>query len=162
MDEKTITVGNFIRSYLIDHIGEIKKLYPYESFLLISCGIEFLGKCINRRDWHESGHSGADFNTAIRAFPSLSKYEKEDLYSKVRCGLCHAFQVKEGMLLSNLETEDAVSVDEFYEAFKSACETLLENSDYCDLLEKDFFNIKEESGVSITGNTDASFSSYVS
>ena len=56
----------FIREYLIGKIGKLKDSEPYIAFLMMSIGIEFLGKCLNdKHDWDVSNMSESDFNLAI-------------------------------------------------------------------------------------------------
>lgn len=48
INAKIMTVREFISEYLKRHIKEIKgNGYPFEAFMLMSIGIEFLGKCVN-------------------------------------------------------------------------------------------------------------------
>lgn len=165
--EKTeipIKVKDFIEKYLIGHIGEIKDKYPYEAFLLISCGIEFLGKCLNNRNWQDTGQSKADFENAVENIPSLKRYTsvKKDLYKSLRCGLCHAFQPKKGFLISNSQSEQldknkggiVINIKKFYDAFEKACYDLLEARVTAGKnLDDTFLYITEEEETSTTGST---------
>lgn len=130
-----MTLRDFIQQNLIEEIGTIKDEHPYMAFLLISCGIEFLGKCIGANDWQDSGHSTADFNNALSRFPSLQKYQSPNIGSKslyriIRCGLCHALLPQQGIVLSQDASQDlnshpiVLKIDDFYGDFVTACETL--------------------------------------
>lgn len=166
---KKVTVEQFIREYLIDHIGKIKKEYPYEAFLLISCGIEFLGKCLKRQqmnkqdalnfDWHKTGTSKDDFRNVFNGkFVLLKKYSTivDDLYDSLRCGLCHAYQVKPGLRISNGTEEilsgndKVISIQNYYNAFQEVCDDILKGGDY---LDKKFFEIEEKGNEAISGAT---------
>lgn len=129
--QSSISLENFIQDVLIKQIGQIKKEYPYLAFLLISTGIEFLGKCINSANFQDPGHSSNDFKNALGCFDSLKKYNSIDLYSTIRCGLCHSMQPKPGIKLSDsmpqsLDKQGSIiNIDNYYSDFKSACNDLL-------------------------------------
>ena len=110
----------FIKEYLIGKIGKLKDSEPYIAFLMMSIGIEFLGKCLNdKHDWDISNMSESDFNLAIGSLKSLSKYQGWGLYHKLRCGLAHTMMVKSGLWIKNkgTSTSTCVSCEEFYNDF---------------------------------------------
>ena len=97
----------FIQTVLINEIGELTDSHPYISFILMGIGIEFIGKCVDTSltDWNVSGRSKQDFENAIKAIPSLKKYEpylaSHQMYSSFRCGLAHAVSPKLQITLSS-------------------------------------------------------------
>ena len=122
---KDITVREFIKEYLIDQIGEIKEKYPYLAFLLMSVGIEFLGKCQSSDDWNANkSNSKQDFGKGLNIKP-LDVYKNLDLYKNLRCGLAHSLLTKGQLALSNKGEKSAINCDEFYEKFKEACEQVI-------------------------------------
>ena len=146
----------FIREYLIGKIGKLKDSEPYIAFLMMSIGIEFLGKCLNDKDdWDVSNMSESDFNLAINTLKSLNKYQGWDLYHKLRCGLAHTMMVKSGFGIKNkgASTSTCVSCEEFYNDFKAACEEVMNMSLPVKNLDADYLVIKEEGGASATGST---------
>lgn len=149
-------VKEFIEDYLIKQIGEIKDRYPYFAFLLMAVGIEFLGKCLNKFEkWDELGHAKDDFNLGLEQFPD--KYKKLSLYEDLRCGMAHSFQPNNGLKISNVGGNDStcISCDEFYIAFKTACEKV--SSGEVPMPKKnlygDFLEVCEDGLQSISGAT---------
>jgi hypothetical protein len=135
--------NDFIRTVLINEIGELVDSHPYLSFILMGIGIEFMGKCIDIRltDWNESGRSKLDFESAIKTIPSLKKYEpyliSHQMYSSFRCGLAHAVAPKTQITLSSKEEMGHLidnngrlnlKVEDFYQDFKDACNYILTQS----------------------------------
>ena len=86
-----VSVRKFIEDYLITQIGEIKPKYPYFAFLLMSVGIEFLGKCQNDYDWDDFSRikPNENFDNGLKIYP-LKKYVTTGLYDKLRNGFAHA------------------------------------------------------------------------
>lgn len=121
------SVKEFIKEYLIDQIGEIKENYPYFAFLLMSVGIEFLGKCQSSDDWNEPGNSRRDFDNGLEIKP-LDEYKHFDLYTNLRCGLAHALLTKGQLVLSDKGEKSAINCDEFYKKFKKACEQVINST----------------------------------
>ena len=89
----------------------------------------------------------------------MSKYDsiKDDLYDCLRCGLCHAYQVKPGIRISD-DTEEKLSgndkivnINNYYNAFKTACEDILKNEKT--YLRKFLFQVKETNNGAISGST---------
>ena len=74
-------------------MSQLVKRYPYQSFVVMSAALEFLGKCYSKRtDFQEGRHSQDDCNKAINNLSALNKYVKyNDLYHNLRCGMLHAF-----------------------------------------------------------------------
>lgn len=151
----------FIREYLIDKIEKLKDSEPYIAFLMMSIGIEFLGKCLNdKHDWDVSNMSESDFNLAIGRLKSLKKYRSWDLYHKLRCGLAHTMMVKSGLEIKDkgASTSTCVSCEEFYNDFKAACEEVMNMSLPVKNLDADYLVIKEEDGAFATGSTATTYS----
>ena len=146
----------FIREYLIGKIGKLKDTEPYIAFLMMSIGIEFLGKCLNKKKkWDTEDRSKKDFNLAIGRLKSLNKYQSWDLYHKLRCGLAHTMMVKSGLEIKDkgASTSTCVSCEGFYNDFKEACEEVMNMSLPVKNLDGDYLVIKEEDGASATGST---------
>lgn len=146
----------FIQEYLIDKIGKLKDTEPYIAFLMMSIGIEFLGKCLNKKKkWDAENRSKKDFNLAIRSLESLKKYQSWDLYNKLRCGLAHTMMVKSGLKIKDkgTSTSTCVSCEEFYNDFKTACEEVMNKPRLTKNLDADYFVETEQGDASITGST---------
>ena len=127
MEHKSIKVEDFINDYLITHIGEIKNNYPYFAFVLMSIGIEFLGKCQNTDfDWNKYRHAQpeTDFNKGME-LPSLKKYKQLNLYRNLRCGLAHSLSTNGNLVLSDKSNTTTLNCEEFYNAFVDACNEIL-------------------------------------
>lgn len=135
--------GKNMLVFITDHyIKNLKRLignkHHFVAFLVISSGIEFLGKAISDHDWFKKGMSKKDFNRALAKFPSLNKYANlglqydqskndESFYAIVRCGIVHASIPLNGITLSetfnNLPTE--IGLKDLSADFRKACEDLL-------------------------------------
>jgi len=91
MTKRLIYPKNFILETLIEKIGRIVHVDAYLSFVLISSGIEFLGKCVDvNSKWGDEGLSKKQFKNAIEElFPESYHSLMDDLYSDLRCGLVH-------------------------------------------------------------------------
>jgi hypothetical protein len=117
----------YIDTFLINGIGRLVDEHPFQAFILMATGIEFLGKCLNEGEWDTSNQSRDDFNAALDKLDSLGKYKEiENLYNKLRCGLAHLGIPKTGLTLcpdkNNLEANPILlGCKEFYEDFKAAC-----------------------------------------
>lgn len=148
-----ISVRQFIQEYLIDDIGETVKKFPYFAFLLMSVGIEFLGKCQNSYDWddYNSNISPKDnFNNGLKIGP-LKRYANMDLCNKLRNGLAHALLIKQGIKVSQGDSSDALNSDTFYADFKEACESVLNAKD------NGCGKIMTADSIEIKKNLDATF-----
>lgn len=156
-----VTVREFIKTHLIEHIGEIKDNYPYLAFLLMTVGIEFFGKCQrNNRDWnyYDKQNPSADFENGMRIAP-LQKYGAYDLRSNLRNGMAHSFIPKGGIFVSNNGTDcQSIGCSQLYNDFKAACNDVLEGKVQMPAKSLDdvFFTITNTpDGNSITGGTIA-------
>lgn len=138
---------NFIRNVLIDELEKVVGVSPWLSFICISSGIEFLGKCIdaaNPSDWNVGSRSPLDFKAAINMLNALTKYrlllsrQDVNLYKALRCGLIHAYAPTGGISLSHGTKESPniigstgpinLNADELYADFKAACEEVINMS----------------------------------
>lgn len=129
-------VRDFIQKFLIDDIGKLVDSHPFHSFVLMSIGIEFLGKCLRDGDWDDPNQNAtSDFNNAITELHSFTKYRSIcGLYDKLRCGLAHLYVPKNGIKLDRDGNDISASpillgCKEMYEDFKSACNEVLENKE---------------------------------
>ena len=115
-------------------MSKIAKKYPYQSFVVMSAALEFLGKCYSKREnFQESRHSMADCRDVINSLSSLKEYVKyNDLYHNLRCGMLHAF-TPDGIILkrgANDVANNKIGARQFCEDLKKAWEELKANSDY--------------------------------
>lgn len=138
---------DFIRGTLIGTLGSMlpknKIGYPYELFILIAIGIEFLGACEDNLGWHkeERGLSKARFMNGLDLFPTQYYRHKKFLYKKLRCGMAHTFAPASGLgigenrhgtgnLIGKVENQETIelqlNLESFYSDFKSACEKVIE------------------------------------
>jgi hypothetical protein len=175
----TLKPKDFIKAVLIDELGTMINGHPYISFIIMGIGIEFLGKCLatTRGDWNEGGHSGPDFEHAIKNIPSLNKYESylttHKLYGSFRCGLAHAISPKVQVTLSSkgelghlIEQGGRINlkVEEFYEDFKQACEYTINMSFASgDKMNLDFLQVPGtgfNSGTNILTGQTSSYSPF--
>ena len=127
--ENIMTKNEFIETSLIAEIGRIKDVYPYWAFLLMSVGIEFLGRILNKRSDEDNGSSKYDFCYAIHNIDALKEYReytstphinsngklsydfpskillksdpKKDFYAQLRCAFAHNLQMGRGIVLDN-------------------------------------------------------------
>lgn len=109
-------------------LSQLTKRYPYQSFVVMSAALEFLGKAFSgRNNFQESGHSSGDFEDVIKNLSALKKYSKyNDFYHKLRCGMLHAFApddiiLKRGM--NNIEKNE-IGARELCEDLRKAWEEL--------------------------------------
>lgn len=156
------TGKDFIKEFLIDKIGKLKENEPYVAFLMMSIGIEFLGKCLNNSAvWDTDKMSGSDFNLAITTLTTLRKYQNMDLYDKLRCGLAHCMMVKKGLAIRDKgsNTSVCISCEEFYKDFKAACEEVMNMPKLpVKNLDDTYFMEKIDGVVSTTGLTSSDMS----
>ena len=55
-------------------MSQLVKRYPYQSFVVMSAALEFLGKTYSKRNnFQEGGHSSADCDDVIKNLPALKK-----------------------------------------------------------------------------------------
>lgn len=131
----------FIQEALIDEVDKMKDGFPYFSFIIMSIGIEFLGKCIDSKlnSWDVTGRSKKDFEQAINQLNALNPYRqylsKYDLYGSFRCGLAHKVSPKVKITLSSKEERGHLiehdgrlnfKVEDFYNDFYDACKEVIE------------------------------------
>lgn len=156
----------FVQSTLIEEFGDIvngQEKHDYLSFLLISCGIEFLGRCMDtvETSWNLHKRNGHYFKKGITLFPACYQRRKgknipNRLYKGLRCGICHTLLPKEGIYVSSTEKQDlsgnpiCLNIHTFYDDFRSACISLLNNDAYKDKLAEKFIAISNNSS---TGST---------
>lgn len=106
------SIKDFFDSFILDDTKKIMKDHPYQSFAILSIGIEIIGKCIDHKKLDVSGHSEQCFYDAINTCASLEKYRiynttdhvwrhcifrrkvkhTNELYKMIRCGLAHSFR----------------------------------------------------------------------
>ena len=152
-------VSDFIQKYLIDRIESLIDDYPFESFILMSIGIEFLGKCLNNNPWDDwkMKKPSDTFDDAIKSYPTLTKYTSIPfLYHNLRCGLAHRFMVKGNINLcpdKNDLTNTIITIGckELYADFRRACLDAINNKN--GMIKK---NMAEEYDIeidSVTGST---------
>ena len=122
-----VSARKFIEDYLIKQINTIKQDHPYFAFLLMSVGIEFLGRCQSTNAWNDR-HKPSDYFDDGFAVPPLCQYTKKypDLYHQLRCGLAHAYR-PDGIILSNEGGAGDISCDDFYADFVAACKNVLDD-----------------------------------
>ena len=123
---------------LIGEFGQIiDKGYHFISFGLLTAGIEFLGKCLQKnQDWHQAGTSKINFNFAIKKL--MPKYHhlnlKYKLHDSLRNGFAHALAPKTGIFLTHKDENDnhlkedgglTLVIEDFYDDFKKACEAVI-------------------------------------
>lgn len=134
---------DFIRTVLIDQLGQVTKISAWLGFVLLGNGIEFLGKCIDStaKDWDKKGASSENFNDAINRLQALKKYKPLinradgfNLYHELRCGLTHGMAPKSKISLSSADEAKNLTefrgtvnfhIDELFDDFKGACEELI-------------------------------------
>ena len=141
-----MNTSDFIKTVFINELKDIVDHHPYIAFMVMSTGIEFLGKCLdlNKTGWHDEGKSKTSFREAIEEIPSLQKYKPlldkngYDLYGSLRCGLLHSAQPKFKITLSskeeaphllesiiNAQQRINLKCEDFYADFKEACEWVI-------------------------------------
>lgn len=144
----------FIKQVFIGEFGQIiNNGHHYIGFGLLSIGIEFLGKCLQKRQkWHQSGTSGPNFNKAIQELmPKYQPFNKKyKLHDGLRNGFAHAFAPKKGVFLTHrkenpnhLQENGGVTlvIEDFYEDFKKACEAVIQKKfDPDDKMNKEYLS----------------------
>src|SRR3989344_5466692 len=136
----------YIEKYLIKEIGEIVKNHQELSWVLMTAGIEFLGRCIDDSStdinkW-STGYGERVFKSAItNLFPSEYHQYNEKcsdycLYKQLRCGFNHTTLPGSKMILSERKLKQkhlsisgsslVLVAEDFYDDFKKACEQVLD------------------------------------
>jgi len=138
---KEMMPKDFIKTVLINEVGEIASTHPYISFATMAIGIEFLGKCLNSQEkWNTTGQSKDDFELAVNRLNSLSPYRplllNNKLWDSLRNGFSHSFVPKTPITLSSkdeaehlVETKPGrmnLKCENFYEDFKNACQEVID------------------------------------
>jgi len=168
MDYNDMSNEEFIQKILIEEIGEIKDKHPYLMCMLVSQGIEFLGKTlrpINKTSgWNENQNAKRDFQSAIKLLPSLRKYAEIDIYQRIRCRFCEKMVTDDNMVSddtthpkagsANDKDRITVNLNDLYDDFKRACEDLLEmkghSPEMAEILSQPFWEIEIRDGVILT------------
>jgi hypothetical protein len=144
LKNKTMTLKDFIQTCFIDELGEIVERYPYQAFMIMSAGIEFLGAHVNNTNSSSlnatsKGKSKQTFESAIKQIPALKKYtrllKKYRLYQTLRCNMLHAAVPGLKITLSSKDEEKHLKelklgeskrinlrCEDLYADFKAACE----------------------------------------
>ncbi len=115
-------------------MSQLAQRYPYQSFVVMSAALEFLGKVYSKRkDFQENGHSKDDCNAVIKSLPALNKYSKyNNLYHNLRCGMLHAF-TPDGIILTrrlNDIDNNKIGARQFCTDLRKAWEELKKLPDY--------------------------------
>lgn len=116
-------------------MSQLTKRYPYQSFVVMSAALEFLGKCYARNsNFQESGHSKTTCENVINALPSLQEYKNySNLYHTLRCGMLHSF-TPDGIVLTrgdrNDTTKNVIGANRFCKDLRKAWEELKLLPDY--------------------------------
>ena len=136
----SVDYSSLIKDYYISELNTlIKENHSFVAFLVISSGIEFLGKAISAEmDLFKEGNSKDDFKNALDSFPSLNKYSSlglskdkkgidKTLYDIVRCGIVHSTSPKTGITLSEdgNDLPSVVGLADLAKDFNDACQDLL-------------------------------------
>ena len=112
-------------------LSQLAKRYPYQSFVVMSAALEFLGKCYNKlNNFQKDGNSKIICNSVISELSSLEDYRKFDnFYHSLRCGMLHAF-VPDGIILSrkknNIEN-NIIGAQQFCKDLRNAWAELKRN-----------------------------------
>lgn len=151
----------FIQQIFIDQLGLLVERHHYISFMVMSIGIEFLGKCLDTGspNWNQNSSGRGDreiFESAITQLDSFVRYreylESHKLYGSLRCGLVHSASPKNRITLSSGDEKPHLSVSNdgtlnfkcelFFEDFKTACQEVI-NRDFptFDKMNQDFIQI---------------------
>ena len=137
-----MTPKEFINIVFIEELGVLKDTNPYISFAIMAAGIEFLGKCLDRKakDWNVSNKSKFNFEYAIKHLESLKPYRpyltSHKLWDSLRNGFAHSFVAKYPITLSSKgstphlllfenDTRLNLRCEDLYEDFKKACKEVI-------------------------------------
>jgi len=145
----------FIEHVLINEIKDVVDRHPYLSFLLISVGIEFLGKCllVEKQNWNKIKPEKA-FNKGLELMCNVDpEYSTINLKDELRNGLAHTFMPKSKIALSEIKhgarnfqknnSGQTILVAEiFYRDFVKACRLIIEQEfPIEDKINKDFLYV---------------------
>lgn len=166
-----MNTSDFIKTVFIHELKDIVDHHPYIAFMVMSTGIEFLGKCMdtNKSSWHDKGKSQDNFGKAIKEIPSLQKYEPlldrngYDIYGSLRCGLLHSAQPEFKITLSSKEeaphllestayTQQRINLkcEDFYADFKEACEWVITSLELQHSMNQPFLMVPGENSYLIS------------
>ena len=128
----------FIESVLINEMKDVVFRHPYLSFLLISVGVEFLGKCLltDHQDWNDIRPEKAFEEGAGLLYKIDSRYKELNLRDELRNGFAHTFIPKSKIALSEVRSgaknfqihssgKTVLVVEEFYRDFVVACREVI-------------------------------------
>lgn len=153
---------DFLDKELTPTLDSLATSKPFTAFVLMSAGIEFLGKGMRQDSpWDDKNHGRKDFDNAMKElFPE--KYQQYNtqfkLYDTLRCGLLHIMMLKPGVVLHQSGehhiSDDGATLHLSCEAllidFKAACAKLTTNKKYSKKLEQDFYEINLDSQLQPT------------
>ena len=134
-EQKEVSVRQYIEEYIMRSVEELVDRDQYlPAFLMISCGIEFLGKCIGSRPFRDRGYKGNNFKNALAGFSSLNKYKinsSVDIYKNLRCGIVHSLLPDNRIMLveENNNLPNVIGLKNLKDDFITACNDLL--TDVC-------------------------------
>lgn len=118
---------------------------PYIKFILIATSIEFLGACLDQKEWKpKTSEAENRFNNSLKKlFPKeYHKYAKKDapisLYEDFRCGMVHKLNQSRNIRLTErrhekdndklhlkeIDNQLVLVLEDFYEDLYKACEKL--------------------------------------
>lgn len=129
-----VITAEFFISNIVQEIGEIVKTHPYLSTILISSGIEFLGKCLDSNcTWDQEDLSRKHFKKALKSMPDYSYYKKIDLFDRLRCGMIHQLRPKQKIALSKsipghglkLSDRNIIDINRLFYNFEEATKDVL-------------------------------------
>ena len=129
----------FISWTLIQEIRDVVFQHPYLSFLLMSVGIEFLGKCrfTKKQSWQEITPSEG-YSEGEKLMSEVDpRYAQINLQKQLRNGIAHAFLPKSQIALSEAkhgaihfsktsQGQIILVAEIFYRDFVIACKKVLE------------------------------------
>lgn len=129
-----MTPSQFIEEYL-QFVREARTHSKFFSILLITTGIEFLGKCLDDKNgWSKEQLTGPHFRLVIENY--MPQYKKHhDFYQCLRGGFNHAlapqgkFGICSNKKIHNTRTKDGILVidaDIFFKDFEKATYKVLE------------------------------------
>lgn len=163
----------FIDVFFVQQLNEIVERFPYHAFIIMSTGIEFLGRCLKGNyDWETERVSRELFEHAITKLDSLKKYApylknngNYDLYVSLRCGLSHSASPKFEITLSSKAEAPHMTMisgrrlnlrcEDFFYDFKTACENIIRmDFDIDDKMNENFLTIPDiGTDDDVTGTT---------
>ena len=134
-EQKEVSVKQYIEEYIMKSVEELVGGDQYlPAFLMITCGVEFLGKCIGPKPFKDRDHQGNNFKNALGGFSSLNKYIfgcSVDIYKNLRCGIVHSLLPDNNIMLveENNNLPNVIGLKDLKDDFITACNDLL--TDVC-------------------------------